>query len=105
MSKFNGIIAYSKESETIPGVWDRIDVESVYKGNILDMPTYSLEPTSNANDPIYPRHSISIIPDDELVNNINSIRYVIWLNQKWTVKTIKYKRPRLILYLGGPYNG
>lgn len=104
MAKFKGIIAYSIEKETSGGIWDRIDVTKEYKGDVIKNRNFSLDQTPNQNDPIQPRHSISIIAPDELLDNIQNIRYVVWNNQKWTIRSISEQPPRLILDLGGPYN-
>lgn len=57
------------------------------------------------NDTVRARHVLSVVTPEKSTIDFNAVVYVVWFNQKWTVTSIQYKRPRVELTLGGLYNG
>jgi hypothetical protein len=56
-------------------------------------------------DTVAARHVLSIItPEDSTIDFAEAV-YIYWKNQKWSIISIQYKRPRIELRLGGLYNG
>lgn len=48
---------------------------------------------------------ISVLADAFALEHFMDIRYVEWAGRLWTVDNVTPERPRLILTLGGVYNG
>jgi hypothetical protein len=57
------------------------------------------------NDGVALENSFSILADDEAYANFRNIRYVVWQGVHWTVTNVEVRRPRLILTIGGVWNG
>lgn len=107
MARFFGKVGYgvSSEDPAGSGVWVDTITEVDYQGDVL-RDTRNAEPSENLNDNISAvSNSISIVADKFAIENFINIRYVIWNGVRWTVPTVEVRRPRLILTLGGVYNG
>jgi hypothetical protein len=59
----------------------------------------------SVNNDLTVSNSISIIADAYANEHFFAIRYVDWAGALWTVSEIEIQSPRLILRLGGVYNG
>lgn len=104
MAKFYGPIGYGIPTEITPGVWDEVIEEVEYFGDV-DKLARSERIDANVNPVLSMSNVISIIADDRALQNLHAIRYVGWLGQRWTVTSVEYTLPRLVLRLGGVYNG
>lgn len=104
MARFYGKIGYAITEMTEPGIYEERLVEEYYFGDIVKN-TRRLRETSNINDDINISNQISILADPYLMNNFHSMRYVIYMGTKWKVSEVEVQYPRLILTLGGIYNG
>ena len=104
MNKFYGKIGYSISEETVPGVWVERIVERSYYGDVIRN-IRRLQSSENLNDNINVSNEISIVADAFANQNFHSMRYVEYMGTKWKVSSIEVKYPRLILSIGGVYNG
>lgn len=104
MNKFYGKIGYAITKETIPGVWVEQIVERSYYGDVIRN-IRRLQSSENLNDNINVSNEISIVADAFANQNFHSMRYVEYMGTKWKVSGIEVKYPRLILSIGGVYNG
>lgn len=104
MARFYGKVGFGTPGELVNGVWTASIEERDHYGNILDA-TRSLEPSEKVNDDYRLQHRISIVADAFALEHIATIKYVLLNNVRWTVNSVKEDRPRLILSLGGVYNG
>lgn len=104
MAKFHGIIAFSRQQETRPGVWEVVIDEHKYTGE-LRRNTKRFQNSGNLNDDISVSNEISIIADPFAYENFHSIQYVMFMGAKWKVTSVDVEYPRLIIGLGGVYNG
>jgi len=106
MAKFYGPIGYAAEIEEIsPGVWSPDIVEHFAVGDILRMPSNMSENSESTNDNLKFSGQISIIADSYVLNHYSSMKYVEIMGAKWKISSVEPKHPRLILTLGGVYNG
>lgn len=106
MAKFSGEIGYGVAIESPPGsgVWvDEITEVSAF-GDVIRN-TRQLEPGGNLHSNITLNNSISIIADQYAIQNFAYIKYIRWNDVLWAVTTVEVQSPRLILSLGGVYNG
>lgn len=104
MAKFHGIIGYGITVETKPGVWKDQITEREYSGD-LNKNTRRLQSSDQLNDNIVVSNEISILSDPFANENFHSIRYVEFMGTKWKITNVDVQYPRLILTLGGVYNG
>ena len=104
MGKFFGAIGYAETKETSPGVWEESIRERNYYGDVIRN-VRRLENGAKVNDNVDVNNSVSIGADGFAYENFFSIRYVAWMGAKWKVSSVEVQRPRLILSIGGVYNG
>lgn len=104
MARFYGIIGYGVSEETVPGVWSDVITERAYYGDVLN-DLRATSPSEKVNDDVRLQNRISIVADPYAIGNYLRIKYVQWAGILWTVNSVDDERPRLILSLGGVYNG
>ena len=104
MPKFYGNIGYAISKETAPGVWVEDIVEHKYSGDVYRN-TRKLQSGNQVNDSIDISNEISILSDPFANENFHSMRYVTYMGAKWKVSSVEVGYPRLILTVGGLYNG
>ena len=105
MAKFYGAIGFADLVETEPGKWVEDIVTRNYKGDLLRN-SRRLETANQVNDNINVSNEISIIADPYVNQHFHKIRYVEFKGTRWKVSYVDAsKYPRLVLTLGGLYNG
>lgn len=104
MAKFYGAVGYGLSTETSPGVWEDVITEVKYYGDVIRN-TRTLDNGEKVNNDLSVGNSISIMADAYANENFFAIRYIEWAGTLWTVENVEVKSPRLILRLGGMYNG
>ena len=104
MAKFYGVIGYAVSTETTSGVWEDVITEKTYSGDVTRN-TRRLESGEGLNDNINISNLISIIADPYATENFFLMRYVKWMGTYWKISNVDVQRPRLVLTVGGVYNG
>lgn len=106
MAKFAGYVGYATPAEEVsPGVWENDNVtERFHKGDLLRYAKSQQESTEIHSD-LTLQNRISIVADEYAYENFQNIRYVLMNNTPWVVTNIEVTRPRLIVSLGGVWNG
>lgn len=104
MNKFYGPVGYIVDTETAPDVHRNIPTEVNYYGDILKN-TKRFVQGEDLNDDLTVSNIISIVADEFANNNFHAIRYIKWMGAYWKVTSVEVQRPRLILTIGGVYNG
>ena len=104
MAKFHGLIGYVTTTETAPGVHSEVPTEKPSVGDVLRS-AQRWEATGNLNEDLVLSNRISVVADAFALENFQFIRYVSFNGVKWKVLRVEIERPRLILTLGGVYNG
>lgn len=102
--KWYGVIGYAETVETSPGIWTEQITERKKSGDVIRN-TRMLQNAGQVNDNINVSNMISIVADPYAKQNFHSIRYITFMGTKWKVSNIDVQFPRLILTLGGVYNG
>lgn len=105
MARFSGLIGYAVQVEKVPGVWDDQITEHPYRGDVLRSQRSLQNDTENLHHRLNVNNSISIIGDPFAYENFFAIKYIKWMGSRWTVTNVEVRRPRLILTIGGLYNG
>lgn len=104
MAKWFGKIGYAVTSETRPGIWEEVIVERNYYGDMIRN-SRRLQAASQVNDDININNELSIISDPYAMNSFHAMRYAEFMGTKWKITNVEVQYPRLILSLGGLYNG
>lgn len=104
MAKFYGEIGYAETTETTPGVWKEVLTERKSSGDVIRN-TRRWQAGENLNDDLMIDNKISIIADPFATLNFHAMRYVKWMGVLWKITNVEVQRPRLILTIGGVYNG
>lgn len=104
MNKWYGKVGYVETAEVEPGIWEEQETERYYYGELVRNSS-KFQTSGGVNDDRDVSVELSIMADPYLDLHFNSIRYVEFSGVKWKVNTVEPKRPRLILSLGGEYNG
>lgn len=104
MNRYYGTVGYVEMVENAPSVWEEVITERHYYGDILRN-SARFQASQNLNDDMNISNSISIVADPYAYNHFNQIRYITFMGSKWKVTNIEVQSPRLILTIGGVYNG
>ena len=104
MAKWYGVIGYAETVETKPGVWKEQITERSYYGDLIRN-TRRLQSADKLNDDINIANEISIVADPFANQNFHAMRYVEFMGTKWKISMVEVQYPRLILTVGGVYNG
>lgn len=104
MAKFSGKIGFIITMETEPGIWKPQTVERQYYGD-LTRNTRSFQQVDSVNDNVNLSNNISILADPYANENSQYMKYAIIQGAKWKITNVDIQYPRMILTIGGVYNG
>lgn len=105
MGKWFGKVGYAVTEETEPGIWEEVITEREYYGDITT-DRWKRQNSGEVNDNINLSNVISIVADPFAYQNCSNMIYVEIMGAKWKISDIDVsQRPRLILTVGGVYNG
>lgn len=106
MARFYGAIGFATQVETPAdsGNWENVITERFLSGDILRNSKRDQE-NGEVLKEITLQNSISVVADAFANENFFAIKYVEWAGARWTVTDVRVEAPRLILRLGGVYNG
>ena len=104
MAKWFGKIGYAITSETESGIWEPTIVEKEYYGD-LTTDRRKRQNSGEVNDNINLANVISIIADPFAIQNCSYMAYAEVIGTRWKILDIEVQYPRLILTVGGVYNG
>lgn len=105
MARFYGEVGFSNgEVESKPGVWVPQITAKNYGGDVIK-DNHRWQAGENLNDNLTVNNQISIVADPFAEENFQNMVYVKWMGAYWKVTNVEVLRPRLILSIGGVYNG
>lgn len=105
MTRFYGKIGFAVDVDEGHGVWGKAVTEKNYKGDVLtNMRRYETR-SDSTNDDLLVNNKISILSDSFARENIGNVLFAEWGGTCWKVTNVEIQYPRLILTLGGVYNG
>lgn len=104
MSKFFGTVGFVETVETSPGVWTEQITEHRYSGDVLRM-SKSWQSGEHLNDNLQVNVQISFVADPYANEHFHSLRYIEYMNARWKISTAEPQYPRIVVTLGGVYNG
>ena len=103
--KYYGKIGYSISRETAPDVWTDVIEEYFYSGDVVRNYLRNQEKQTSTVDDISLSNQFSIVADPFAYSHFSTIKYIEWLDQKWKVTGVEIAFPRLLLTIGGLWNG
>lgn len=106
MAKYYGKIGYeiTVEEPEDSGIWVAKTIERNAYGDVLKQ-SRRLENNQKVNDDINVSNQISIVADPFAYNHFHEMKYVKWYGANWKVTDVSVDYPRLVLTIGGVYNG
>ncbi len=104
MTKFAGQVGYVSDVETSPGVWTAVDNPRYMRGDIIRQ-TSKAQNDNKVNSDVIFNHRVSLVGDAYAFDNYYQIKWIEVDGHKWKVDSVEVQRPRIIVSLGGPWNG
>lgn len=104
MAKWSGVIGYSTATEVKPGVWDYVITERPHVGDLVRN-TRRSEGNERVVEDLKLNNSISIVADAYSRQHFFEMRYLTLFGTRWVISTVEVFPPRLVLQIGGVYNG
>lgn len=104
VAKWYGKVGYVKDIETEPGIWETVATERPYYGDVLKY-INKWTTSSGLNDNVDVNNQISIVADPFAYQNFSTIKYIEFMDTVWEVTSIEPQYPRLLLTIGGLWNG
>lgn len=105
MARFSGIIGYGEDVRIGPGVTEEVITERRARGDFLRNSRQMIESSTQVLPQLNVNNSISVVADEYARGHYFAIRYVIREGVYWSVTDVTVEHPRLVLQLGGVYNG
>ena len=104
MNKYCGIIGFGSNQEIQPGVYDDVITERHYHGDIQkNRDRFNVSNTTSGELKI--TNQFSIVGDKYMFDHVSEIRYLEWHGTRWVVESVEIEYPRLVMNVGGIYNG
>ena len=104
MARFYGKVGYGEDVDKGNGVHELVITERTYAGDVVRN-ARRIQEAEKVNDDFSVSNSVSIVSDTYANEHFSAIRYVEWAGTLWKVTEVEVSSPRLILRLGGVYNG
>lgn len=102
--KFYGPIGFRHTYEKKPSKWDEEIVEHNYYGDVIRN-TKRFQGNDHINENLDISNQISIVADPFARNHFHEMIYVKWMGATWKISSVEVQFPRLIISIGGVYNG
>lgn len=106
MSRFYGPIGFVVQIEDPEdsGIWIEQPIERNYRGEVRR--NYKKwDNGDQLNKNLNVNNTISIVADPYASSHLMAIRYIKWLDGYWEITSVEVNFPRLVLSIGGVYNG
>lgn len=105
-SRWKGVVGFGIAVEEPPesGVWVKEITERPYAGEVIRN-SRRLENDQKVNNDLTVGNSISIVADPYAHEHFFAMLYIKWAGVLWEIENIDVQSPRLVLKLGGVYDG
>ena len=105
MAKWFGKVGYSESVESEPGVWTQEETVREYFGDVMRNSTRWAGNPESTNDDLTVSSQISIVVDPFAIDKFHSMKWIEFMGTRWKITSVEPQFPRLLLTLGGPWNG
>ena len=106
--KFYGVVGYCESVEGTgdhEGIFEDTVTERNYYGDVVQDSKRWDSRDSSALDSLNASASINVLADAYMIEHLAYMKYVCWMGTRWKIISFKPGRPRIMLNLGGVYNG
>ncbi len=104
MAKYAGLVCYVTQEEKVPGVWTPLENPVLMKGDIIRQSS-NYQDNGKINSDISLNHRVSLVGDAYAFDNYYNIKWIMLDGRKWEVTSVEIQRPRIIVSIGGLWNG
>ena len=105
MARWFGKIGYAESVETTPGVYIPQETVREYYGDVIRNSTRWAGNSNSTNDDLTVNSQISIVADPFAIDKFYSMKWIEFMGAKWKVSNVEPQPPRLLITLGGVWNG
>lgn len=108
--KYKGLVGFVSQGETVPGVWSPIENPKMMKGDVISLSSSNgngsrIADTGKVNDDVSLNHRVSLMGDTYAFDNYLKMKWIQIGNTKFEINSVEIRRPRLIVSIGGVWNG
>lgn len=104
MARYFGKVGFGETQDQGNGVHKEVNQYRMYSGDVIRN-SRGIENDQKVNSDLRVSNSIAIVSDPYANEHFFAIRYVEWAGTRWEVTDVEVQSPRLLLRLGGVYNG
>ena len=104
MTKCSGVIGYILSVETQPGIWTGVPTEKNYYGDVV-RDNRKIVDNNQINDSLNINNNISILSNKFMLENLAFMKFITFMSSKWKINSVDIIPPRIIITIGGLYNG
>lgn len=104
MAKWHGRMGFADTIETTTDVWTETIAERPYYGDVL-YDNKSTNRDNEINNGFTIANKISVVADAYARDNFYKAKYITYKGTKWTIGSAEVQYPRLIVSIGGLWNG
>ena len=105
MNKFYGMIGFALQERRDNSITEESIIERPYYGDVRRNSRRYEGSSDQMLDNLTINNEISILADAYANENFHAMRYVVFMGTKWKITNITVEAPRLLLTIGGVYNG
>ena len=105
MAKFYGSIGFVKTVETETDVWETVETVKRYCGDLVRNQRRWEDKSDTINENLTVSNEVSIVADKFAYDNLDAMKWVEVMGSKWKVNSVTIDYPRIVLTVGGVYNG
>lgn len=105
MAKFYGSIGFVKTVETEADVWETVETVKRYCGDLVRNQRRWEDKSDTINENLTVSNEVSIVADKFAYDNLDAMKWVEVMGSKWKVNSVTIDYPRIVLTVGGVYNG
>lgn len=104
MARIYSTIGFGITAEVEPGLWEEVIKEVKFFGNLLRN-SFRTDVGDKSNVDTTLNNSISLVGTNFAFEHVANMRYIEFQGTKWVIDSVTIERPRLIIGMGGVYNG
>lgn len=104
MARYCGLIGFSTTKETASGVYEEDITERKYYGDVTKDFRKDTRTDKIVRD-VTISNTFSIVADPFAFENLQFIKYLKYMGIAWNVESVEVQYPRLLISVGGKWNG
>ena len=104
MAKFSGELGYQLEVDIGGGITESQLIYRKCKGDLLE----NRRTSQNSNEiveGVQLANKFSIVANPFLLENLGNLKVINYIGTPWEITSATYNKPRVVINVGGVYNG